>query len=67
MSPEAPQEAPQEAVLENLAKPYLNIGYQGPIALDQLANAPFFGPGTVDYKSARSIPIPTIGLPGVQT
>ena len=65
MSPEAPQEAPQEAVLENLAKPYLNVGYQGPIALDQLANAPFFGPGTVDYKSARSIPIPTIGLPGV--
>lgn len=63
ISPEAPQEAPQAAVLDNMAKPYINAGYQGPIDFKTMASSPYFGPGTVDYQAANRIEIPLPNVP----
>jgi len=63
ISPEAPQEAPQAAVLDNMAKPYLNAGYQGPVGFKTMASSPYFGPGTIDYQAANRIEIPVPNVP----
>lgn len=65
ISPEAPQEAPQAAMLENVGKAYMSAGYQGPINLQAMGGSSYFGPGTVDYMAAKQIemPVPTIPIP----